>query len=331
VRADLTMSFSAAKPGHYLAQGPAHCGALAVADIGLPVAVTVTAAEDLRLARPDLGALAKRNDAHKYDHGHALILAGGAGKGGAARMAARAALRIGAGLVSLGVPGAALQENAAQLNAIMLRRIDDAEALEAALEDARLSAIGMGFGLGVGARTRELCRAALAGRRGVVLDADALTSFAETPEALFVLCHDRVVLTPHGGEFARLFPDLAKRLEEGASRLEVTRAAAARSGAVVLLKGPDTVISGPRGRARICATVYEEAAPWLATAGAGDVLAGLITGLLARGMEALDAAETGAWVHGACARAFGPGLIAEDLPEQVPGVLRRLLGMGQID
>jgi hydroxyethylthiazole kinase-like uncharacterized protein yjeF len=268
----------------------------------------------------------KRTKYHKYSHGHALILAGGVGRGGAARLAARGALRVGAGLVTVGPPPAAIIENAAQLNAIMLRPVADADALAEILEDERINALCLGPGLGAGARTMGLVAAALGAKRGTVLDADALTSFAEDPSKLFALLHENCVLTPHLGEFARLFPDLAAKLAEPVtkgpaySKVDAAREAAARAGCVVLLKGPDTVIADPQGRAAINSAHYERAAPWLATAGSGDVLAGMITGLLARGFAPMAAAETAAWLHVEAARKFGPGLIAEDLPEMIPAV-----------
>ncbi|MGR3717279.1 MAG: NAD(P)H-hydrate dehydratase, partial [Thermohalobaculum sp.] len=274
--------------------------------------------------------LNKDNAGHKYAHGHALILSGGVGKGGAARLAARGALRVGAGLVTVGPPPAAIIENAAQLDAIMLRPVADADALAEILKDERVGALCLGPGLGVGARTLELVAAALAAKRGTVLDADALTSFAEDPPKLFALLHETCVLTPHLGEFARLFPDLAAKLSEAPtkgpaySKVDAAREAAARAGCVVLLKGPDTVIADPQGRAAINSAHYERAAPWLATAGSGDVLAGMITGLLARGIAPMAAAETAAWLHVEAARKFGPGLIAEDLPEMIPAVFREI-------
>ena len=342
-RVMLTVSFHAPKRGHYLAEGPALCGDLAVRDIGLGrAAAELDAAMDAAeggaeggspvalVGRPAAAALAKRPDAHKYGHGHALILAGGPGRGGAARLAARAALRVGAGLVTLACPPAALAENAARLDAIMLRAVGDAAALAALLADRRLNALCLGPGLGRGEGARAMVAAALAARRPLVLDADALTSFAADPDALFAMLHARAVLTPHGGEFARLFPDIAERLAAPAlrgpafSRIDAARAAAARAGCTLLLKGPDTVIAGPDGRAALHGAAYGRAAPWLATAGAGDVLAGLIAGLLARGLAPMPAAETAAWLHAEAARAFGPGLIAEDLPEALPEVLRAL-------
>jgi len=179
--------------------------------------------------------------------------------------------------------------------------------------------VALGPGLGVGGETRALVDVALKSGAGVVLDADAITSFKDDPEALFNRLHDRCVLTPHAGEFERLFPGL---LDESASKLEAARTAAARAGCVVLLKGGDTVIADPSGKAAINAN----APPWLATAGAGDVLAGLIAGVLAQGMSAFEAACCGVWLHGDAASRFGPGLIAEDLPEMLPQVLRGLRG-----
>ncbi|MEV8465616.1 NAD(P)H-hydrate dehydratase [Fluviibacterium sp. DFM31] len=277
-----------------------------------------------------IARLSKRADQHKYDHGHALILSGGPGRGGAARLAARAALRVGAGLVTLGCPPEALAENAAQVTAIMLRPLDGSAGLEEALEDPRLNAICMGPGLGIATVSRNHVRVALASRRPVVLDADALTSFADDPRAFFALLHSNAVLTPHMGEFARVFPDLAKALQADPreSRLEVRRAAvtqaAARCGATVLLKGEVTLIADPSGHLAELHLTGKAAAPWLATAGSGDVLAGLVTGLLARGFSPFQAAETGAWLHGAAGRHLGAGLIAEDLPEALPAIFAQL-------
>ncbi|MDN5788943.1 ADP/ATP-dependent (S)-NAD(P)H-hydrate dehydratase, partial [Pseudorhodobacter sp.] len=209
---------------------------------------------------------------------------------------------------------------------------DGVERLEEILEDRRTNALCLGPGMGLGATQVEMVAVALQSRsepRPTVLDADALTLLAQDA-ALFDLLHEECVLTPHAGEFARLFPDIAARLAERAatgpaySKVDATRDAAKRAGCVVLYKGPDTVIAGPDGRCAINAAVYDRAAPWLATAGAGDVLAGFITGLLARGFAPMQAAETGAWLHVECARSFGPGLIAEDLPEELPKVFRAL-------
>lgn len=280
---------------------------------------------DLGISPALLARLAKRGDQHKYDHGHALILAGGVGRGGAARLAARAALRVGAGLVTLAPPPAAIIENAAQLTAIMLRPVADDAALTEVLEDARLNALCLGPGLGGGAKTRDLVAVALSSARPAVLDADALTAFEKDPQALFSQLHPRVVLTPHAGEFARLFPAEAaemRRIGSALAQRRILHQAAKRAHAVILLKGEVTRIADPGGTSAEHAAVGARAAPWLATAGSGDVLAGLITGLMARGFSSMEAAQLGAWLHVETARQFGPGLIAEDLPEALPDVLR---------
>ncbi len=281
-----------------------------------------------RLIEAPAWRLGKAAAGHKYSHGHVLVAAGGRGATGAARLAARAALRIGAGLVSLGAPAGAEAEIAAQITALMMRRLPDGGALARMLgADGRINALCLGPGLGV-ARAAGLLSAALTSGRAAVLDADALSAIAGAPDRLMPLVHERCVLTPHDGEFARLFPDLAQALAEPAargpafSRLDAARAAAARSGAVVVLKGAATVIAAPGGAGAVHGAVYARAAPWLATAGSGDVLAGLIAGLLARGAPPFQAAQTGVFAHVEAARRFGPGLIAEDLPEMLPAVLQ---------
>lgn len=345
--ADLTVTFERARLGHVLAEGPALSGRLAIVSLGLgrDLAALSRTGDLVERAAPvsDLGKRA----GHKFAHGHALVLAGGPGTGGAARLTARGALRIGAGLVTLAPPPEALVENAARLDAVMLKPVGDAAALEAVLADDRINAVCVGPGLGLDARAAGLVRAALeecrgnprpagaVGRglprhsRGLVLDADALTLISRDPD-LFALLHEACVLTPHGGEFARLFPDLAAKLDEPATRgpayskVDATREAAERAGCTVLFKGADTVIASPDGTCAINAAAYDRAAPWLATAGSGDVLAGFITGLQARGFAPQQAAETAAWLHVEAARSFGPGLIAEDLPEELPNVFRAL-------
>ena len=274
-----------------------------------------------------LARLAKRSDQHKYDHGHALVLAGGPGCGGAARLAARAALRVGAGLVTLAAPPEAMPENAAQLTAVMLRPLEGAAGLRRLLEDTRIGAVCLGPGLGTGPETRALVLAVLETGRAAVLDADALTVFAGDPATLFARLHRRVVLTPHGGEFARLFPAEAAEMRRTGTALAQRRLlheAAARAHAVLLLKGAVTRIADPGGAVTEHDASSARAAPWLATAGSGDVLAGLIAGLLARGFSAAESAQLGAWLHVEAARGFGPGLIAEDLPEALPALFRRL-------
>lgn len=271
--------------------------------------------------------------AHKYDHGHALILSGPAGQTGAARLAARGALRVGAGLVTIGAPPAAMAEHAAQLNAIMLREIADARALDRALSDPRITALCLGPALGLDARAGALVESAVSSaRRGsaprpaVVLDADALTLLSRRTDLLAGL-NAQCVLTSHAGEFSRLFPELHAEFardagkDAGETRQRVVLLASQTCGAVVLLKGPETVIAHPDGRVLVNAATGKQAAPWLATAGSGDVLAGFITGLLARGFDTMQAAELAAWLHVECALSFGPGLIAEDLPDTVPKIL----------
>ncbi|MFA8442820.1 NAD(P)H-hydrate dehydratase [Yoonia sp.] len=348
----LTVTFDSPKLGHFLQDGPQHCGQIVVKDIGLqhhretrqsthagrgattrfPHAGLILNERMVPDARPffaiDPSALAKA-DGHKYSHGHALVLSGGVGKGGAARLAARGALRVGAGAVTIACPPAALIENAAQLNAIMLRAVKGVAGLNDVFSDHRINALCMGPGMGVSDESRGLIEAGLKSGRAIVLDADALTLIGRDAP-LFASVHENCVLTPHAGEFARLFPDLAEKLAAPAtngpaySKVDATREAAKRAGCTVLYKGPDTVIADPSGRCSINASVYDRSAPWLATAGSGDVLAGFITGLLARGWAPLQAAETGAWLHTESALSFGPGLIAEDLPEELPKLFRAL-------
>ncbi len=324
VRATRTVTFVTRKPGHLLLPGRLHCGPVDVADIGIgPEIVAGTGARafantpQLWAARfPRLGP-----ESHKYTRGHALVASGGATRTGAARLAARAALRIGAGLVTLASPPEAIGVNAAQLTAIMIRGCDGAEGLARILEDPRFNALVLGPALGIHSGTRDMVSVALQARRSLVLDADGLTSFEGMAGDLAQRFRAApAVLTPHGGEFSRLFKG-QDGIVEAPSKLEQARKAASFTGAVIVFKGPDTVIAAPDGRAAI----NENGTPDLATAGSGDVLAGMIAGLLAQGMPAFEAACAGVWMHAEAGAAFGPGLIAEDLPEEIPGVLRRLL------
>jgi hydroxyethylthiazole kinase-like uncharacterized protein yjeF len=250
------------------------------------------------------------------------VVSGGLAHTGAARLAARGALRAGAGLVTIASPSSALMVNAAASLAVMVRPVDGPDALSALLADRRLNALALGPGGGVGPEMRALVHAGLAGERAVVLDADALTSFADAPDELFSRIKEGgqpVVLTPHEGEFARLFK-LVPEVVAAEVKTDRARAAARASGAVVLLKGPDTVVAAPDGSA----TIADNAPPWLATAGAGDVLTGFIAGLLAQQMPAFEAASAAAWLHGEAGKQAGPGLIAEDLPEALPKVYAQL-------
>ncbi|MDB5621012.1 NAD(P)H-hydrate dehydratase [Tardiphaga sp.] len=326
INATETVTFFRRKPAHLLLPGRLHCGHVRVADIGI-------AADVLDEIRPRTSENVPQAwqksfpvpqiDGHKYARGHVVVVSGDMASTGAARLSARGALRAGAGLVTLLSPRDALAVNAAALTAVMVRAVDTAVEFAELLNDKRLNACVIGPGAGVSARTRDLVHTALTLRRHLVLDADALTSFAEAPDRLFESIKasqdPQVVLTPHEGEFPRLFSDISNK-HPGRSKLERVRDAAERSGAVVLLKGPDTVVAAPDGRATIAAN----APPWLATAGAGDVLAGITAGLLAQGVPAFEAASIGVWMHGEAAREAGPGLIAEDLPEVMPAVFRRL-------
>ncbi len=344
VKATRTVTFFRKKPAHLLLPGRALCGEIIVADIGIPSSVlsgdlAVTVFENApALWMPHFPR--SRIEAHKYNRGHALVVSGPAFHSGAARLAARGALRAGAGLVTVASPPSALPENAAHLTAIMIAPCESAAALSRLLQDKRKNAVLIGPGAGIGIETAEMTTVTLRSGAATVLDADALTSFAEIkrddedsvgfgftsalkssaaqPASLFDIIQESpgrpVVLTPHEGEFARLFPHIS------GSKLERARAAAEHAGAIVILKGADTVIAAADGRAAINAN----APPWLATAGSGDVLAGIVTGLLAQGMPAFEAACAAVWMHGDAARRFGPGLIAEDLPEALPQVLAQL-------
>lgn len=330
IRASETVTFVALKTGHLLQPGRAHCGALHLADIGTGKAAF---AAGLALAGPPilrngpdcwLGDFPWPGAAgHKYSRGHALVLSGPATRTGAARLAARGALRVGAGLVTVASPTTALSENAAHLTAIMLRPCDGPDDLDDLLADERLDPVLLGPGLGMGAATREfICVAASAGRR-LVLDADALTSFKGAATELSTILRQGGadgILTPHEGEFMRLFGGTGA-IDPQASKLDRARRAAALVGAVIVLKGSDTVIAAPDGRAAI----NDHGSPYLGTAGSGDVLAGLIAGLVAQGMPLFDAACAAVWLHGDVGLRSGPGLIAEDIPETMPIVLRHLL------
>ncbi len=312
-QAGLTVTFHARKPGHVLEPGRGHCGEVVVADIGLgeTPSATVENGPDLWLPRfpwPEATA-------HKHVRGRLIVISGDAWSTGAARLAARAGLRIGAGLVTIHASPEALAANAAHLEAVMLKPYQTDVELEAAAQQADAAVIGPAAGVN---ETTLLNVLALA-RTGaaLVIDADAITVFRDDTEELFSVLDRDDVLTPHPGEFERLFPGAMKAAPE---RISAARHAARRAGAVVLLKGPDTVIAAPDGRA----AVNLNGSPWLATAGSGDVLAGFIGGLIAQGMESFEAACAAAWIHAEAAGRHGPGLISEDLPGLTPAVLRRL-------
>jgi hydroxyethylthiazole kinase-like uncharacterized protein yjeF len=335
VNASRTVTFFRMKPGHLLLPGRDHCGPVEVAQIGITDDVLAA----IRPATWENGPAlwggrfpVPAASGHKYSRGHAVVVSGARAHTGAARLAAMAALRGGAGLVTLASPRDALDINAATSLAVMVRPIDTAAEFAAMLSDPRFNAVAIGPGAGVGEHTREMALTLLDGQGSAVLDADALASFAEHADELFAALgrNGHAVLTPHSGEFHRLFGKLpgagsprsaaSEKNPAPASKLDAARAAAATAGAVVVYKGADTVIAAPDGRAAINAN----APPWLATAGTGDVLAGLITGLLAQGMPAFEAAAAAVWIHGEAATAAGPGMISEDLAPGFGEIYRRL-------
>ncbi|WP_099864170.1 NAD(P)H-hydrate dehydratase [Pararhizobium haloflavum] len=327
ITADETVTFFRKKPGHLLFPGRAHCGRLTLAQIGIEPDTLQRIAPAIHENAPPLWWAAyprPKPEGHKYSRGHALVLSGGPAATGAARLAARAALRAGAGLTTLASPRNALLINAARLTAVMIKPCDDADQLARLLADRRLNAVLLGPGLGAddrqAGRTRALVEVALESEAGIVLDADALTVFNADPPALFEKIKARsakTVMTPHDGEFARVFADL----KDVPAKTDRARSAALRSGAVIVLKGADTVIAAPDGRIAI----HANAPAWLATAGTGDVLAGIVTGLLAQSMPAFEAAAAAVWLHGEAGHEAGPGMISEDLDAALRTVIADIL------
>jgi len=312
-RADLTVTFHRRKLAHALEPGRSACGEIVVADIGLKAgagALTENAPAQWLARFPWPGS-----DTHKHARGRLAVVSGEQLHTGAARLAARAGLRIGAGVVTLLSPPSAVAINAAHIEAVMLRAFDNEQALVEAADSA--DAVVIGPAAGVTAATRANLFALAHTGAAMVVDADALTVFRDKPGDLFSTLDRDDVLTPHPGEFERLFPGL---LKTAANRVEAAREASRKAGAIIVLKGADTVVAAPDGRA----AVNVEGAPFLATAGSGDVLAGFVAGLIAQGMDSFDAACAGAWIHAECARKHGPGLIAEDLPGLAVGVLGEL-------
>ena len=332
-RAEVTVTFARRKPGHLLLPGRQWCGEVVLADIGISDAVVEGLGTKTFENAPGLwqGDYPRPSiDTHKYRRGHVNVFSGGPSATGAARLSAMAAARSGAGAVTVLSPGNAMQVNAAHLTSIMLRKVDDEAALAKVLGDGRPAAFVLGPGFGIGEKARAFALAVLgdgnrakAGVEGLVLDADGITSFEDHPASLFITAGAKgaakLVMTPHEGEFARLFSGLAK--DDSLSKLDKARQAARRSHAVVVYKGADTVVAAPDGRAATNAN----AMPWLATAGSGDVLAGLVAGLLVQGMPAYEAACAAVWMHAEAGSRFGPGLIAEDLPLALVPVLRELI------
>jgi NAD(P)H-hydrate epimerase len=320
IEAAATVTFITRKPGHLLFPGRALSGAVDVADIGIDPAVVAALRPKLFENHPAIFAAHWPRltwDTHKYARGHAAVVSGPRLKTGAARLAATAALRAGAGLVTVLSPKDAADENAAHLTSVMIREADAAADVAAILSDRRFTAALIGPGAGVCAATREKVLEILASGAGAVLDADALTSFESAPDNLLSKLRRDDVLTPHAGEFARLFRAEAAKPE---GRLFAAGAAAKRANCIVVLKGADTIIAAPDGRCAIGAS-----APFdLATAGSGDVLAGIIAGRRATGMPGFEAACAGVFLHSECGRTAGPGLVADDLPAALPAVLSKL-------
>ena len=305
-RAEMTVTFVAPKPGHLLMPGRDLCGRIEVCEIGVAPVASDLFCNVPALWLDDLPV--PGSDSHKFSRGH-LLVAGGAEMTGAARLSARAGRRVGAGLVTLTAPDGTLETYRQDAPGTLVKPAAEWTDL---LADRRMTACVIGPGLGVGETTRRMVLQALSATKACVLDADALSSFADDPKTLWAAC-GMPVLTPHDGEYARLF-------QHKGDRLSRARVAARESGAVVLLKGSDTVVAAPDGRAAIAGN----APPDLATGGAGDVLAGIIGGLLAQGMPAFEAACAGVWMHGEAASFFGPGLVAEDLIDYLPKVLAML-------
>lgn len=315
-RAAHTVTFMTRKPGHLLMPGRELCGGLEVFDIGIPGRIvrakaSGTIAENGPAAWE--GVLpAEHLETHKYKRGHLVVFSGEATHTGAARMSAMSGLKAGAGLVTVAAPDGALAENGTHLTAVMLHAIDDAVGLGDWLDDDRLQTFVLGPGFGIGARARSFV-AALRDRH-LVLDADGITSFRDDPQELFALFSGgapRLVLTPHEGEFGRLFPEIAA--DKALGKVDKAQAAARRANAAIVYKGADTVIAAPDGRALI----NTNAPAWLATAGSGDVLAGIIGGLIAQGLPVFEAAAAGVWLHGEAGQRAGKGLTAEELANHV--------------
>jgi NAD(P)H-hydrate epimerase len=325
VQASRTVTFFAKKPGHVLFPGRAVCGAVEVGDIGIEPAHLGEIKVDVFENQPPLWARAFGRptwQTHKYDRGHVFVVSGGPHNTGAARLAARGAQRIGAGLVTVLSSEAAAAANAAHLTSIMIEIAEDAGAIAQTLAEkaqyARVAVVGPAAGVGEATKGKTI--AALRSSSAAVLDADALTSFEEDVSPLFEALRADDVITPHHGEFVRLFGAFGD-----SGRLAAARAAAAKAGCVCVLKGSDTIIASPDGRAAI----NVNGPPDLATAGSGDVLAGFIAGVRAQGAPGFEAAAAGVWFHSAAALGVGPGLVADDLPNAVPGVLRALMSPPQ--
>ena len=330
--ADLTITFQLSKWGHHLKDGPHRTGLLKVVSIGLEEQLKGLYAEDTFVPNIFLpnklelkSKLSKNYFQHKYHHGNVLVLTGGLGMIGAAKLTARSALRVGAGLVTLGTPKEVFSFVANQVQSLMAASVNSSEDLLEVIHGKKINTVCIGMGFGIGSKTRRFVSTILNQVDKVVLDADALTSFEDFPEELFELQKSDTVLTPHWGEFRRLFSDLSEQNSSG--KMATTTAvieASKLSKATVLLKGMETIIAHPSGKCSVCKGSFMEHVPWLATAGSGDVLAGLIAGLMARGLESFEATIIAVYLHQLLANFLGPGLISEDLPDAIPNVFKLL-------
>lgn len=327
VRATQTVTFFRRKPGHLLYPGKVQCGSVDVADIGISDTVLSEIRPKIWLNSLELWPdvlIVPQEEGHKYSRGHVVVVSGGMESTGAARLAANAALRVGAGLVTVASPSDALSINAAALSDVMVRRSDGVDGLLALIADERRNTFVLGPGNGIGIVTRERVKAVLGAKRSLVIDADALTSFEGSFDELrgsITADHkDLVVATPHEGEFARLFRS-KEEIIAITSRIGRATAAASCLGIIVVLKGPDTIVAAPDGRVAI----NTNGTPWLATAGSGDVLSGIIGGLLAQHKDAFLAAASGVWLHAEAGREIGPGLAARDLADGLKRVLSRFI------
>lgn len=322
-KAQRTVTFVARKPGHLLLPGRIRCGEVSVQAIGMPARIAKRHARTVAVNAPSIWTHyfhSQHQDVHKYKRGHLVVFGGGQSHTGAARMTSEAGLRAGAGLVTLATPAEALSVNASAMTAVMVREVDDVPTLQSWLSGGKISAVVIGPGFGVGEQLKSFVRSCA--EKPMVLDADAITAFSQQPDILFELVsgqEPRFILTPHEGEFARLFPDLAA--DKTIGKLDRAKRAAQRSNAVVVYKGADTVIAAPDGRLLI----NENAPAWLATAGSGDVLAGIAGANLAQGLPAFEAAAAAVWLHGAAASRANVGMTAEDLIHHIPAALQDLL------
>ena len=320
--ASLTITFGRPKPGHFLVPGKIFCGRLIVADIGLESSMFKTSGQTTKLNGPDLWLDRipfPESNMHKYDRGHAVVVAGGSENStGAGLLAGEAALRAGAGLVTIAAPADALQYYSSGSPSIMVESVMDRDGLDSILTDERKNVVLIGPGTGVTDRTLNWASWILSLPKKVILDADALTCFSSDPKQLFELTSSDTVLTPHDGEFNRLFPNIST-----GDKITRARLAAKLTGAVIVYKGSDTVIADPEGNI----VINLNAPATLAIAGTGDVLSGIILGFLAQGCGVFDASCIGVWCHGLAAEHLGAGLISSDLLRQISKVKKTIISM----